>query len=1143
MPSFLNSKQKLVDAVVDRLCEPSRLNTDPAGAPSLAHLLVVVPTAEAGRRLRRALAVRFAADGGRAVVPPLVMTPPVLVKLFADAADARDGFRRVSPAEAAGVLARILSSAEAAGLKNLLPAGPAKSFPRALSLSKSFLKTLDALGEDALSAADVALDDLKGKDAELNATLAALDEKAKKISAAKDSSFTYRLREKWSDMAKLEKRFFEALRSAGLRHANESLRAAVETPLVPARLSGVTKVVLPALADAIPVLYKLLGAWCAGENPALEVFLRAPGIAGGEDEGKRFFDEWGCPLRNRGKWLDFSSGPLAVLSGTGNEAKAPLIHRSASQWDQAEEAVELLFHDKGHDPSAPPRTVALAMLDPELEPSLAAAFAALAAKARKRDGSPTELRSPSLKPLSESSLGLLFSKILAILASNPDFGSWNSFLRLPDVQTYFRKKFQLLRKADEPETVDDSETAANSEPSGEKFRLSSALSALDEMQRRHLPESRSALVGFLKNELDKEKTPPEGHHPMYGLSSLAELVKMDESLRSREAGECAATRALRILRTVFGARDKLNSQSPEDCDLAAAAAALREMILQVRDARPSGADGEPFSDDEQVALLGGLLSGVTYSLDAGAGAFPALGWLELPWCNEERMVISGFDEGCVPAPLDKDALLPDSLRRALGISCDERRLARDAFVLAEVLACRGRGDVTILSQRTNAAGEARLPSRLLFACPDAELAARVAYLFREPKSQERGGKPSLPENWRLTLPTNADRAKAVCEKAKRDKTEVAKPEVSVTAFKDYLASPFGYYLKTVLEWDPDRNGLLQREIPPNDFGTLCHDALEAFGRDESVRDEEDEGKIYGFLEKAFAAEFKDAYGPDPAGVLQLQRESCLARLRWFAGWQSARRKAGWHIRHAEVQLRWEPGVLGPLAVKGRADRVDQHDDGRWQILDYKTWAKWDKSKHAVTNPKIPAGLGNDGTIDPKQREAELRKVCIVPVGSGNGKGWWTDLQLPLYVEMAKSNGFWSGERDERKQVGTIPEGAEVTSGYLVLGDSPDDSGLVLLGSAPASSTGPFRTLGALELDDSTALAAAVATAKEVVRRIDAGIFLPIGRRRDDFERAYAWRDLNVFPETADPLMDGIAEDWLKEQRVRPTEETRNGEAK
>ena len=60
--------KKPIELVVESLVK--RVRTDPSGAKSLAHVLVVVPTAQSGRRVRQHLAERLGA-----VVPPLVKTP------------------------------------------------------------------------------------------------------------------------------------------------------------------------------------------------------------------------------------------------------------------------------------------------------------------------------------------------------------------------------------------------------------------------------------------------------------------------------------------------------------------------------------------------------------------------------------------------------------------------------------------------------------------------------------------------------------------------------------------------------------------------------------------------------------------------------------------------------------------------------------------------------------------------------------------------------------------------------------------------------------------------------------------------------------------------------------------------------------
>lgn len=68
----LDARVKFVDALAAWLA--ARVRPTPAGARSLAHLLVIVPTAQSGRRLRAALARKLGA-----VVPPAVRLPAQLV--------------------------------------------------------------------------------------------------------------------------------------------------------------------------------------------------------------------------------------------------------------------------------------------------------------------------------------------------------------------------------------------------------------------------------------------------------------------------------------------------------------------------------------------------------------------------------------------------------------------------------------------------------------------------------------------------------------------------------------------------------------------------------------------------------------------------------------------------------------------------------------------------------------------------------------------------------------------------------------------------------------------------------------------------------------------------------------------------------
>ena len=102
----------------------------------------------------------------------------------------------------------------------------------------------------------------------------------------------------------------------------------------------------------------------------------------------------------------------------------------------------------------------------------------------------------------------------------------------------------------------------------------------------------------------------------------------------------------------------------------------------------------------------------------------------------------------------------------------------------------------------------------------------------------------------------------------------------------------------------------------------------------------------------------------------IQVEQIKLRYQHFARWQAERVEQGWRIRYAE----WKPEsgshllkVCGEeMKITGAIDRIDQHPDHGWAILDYKSGDK----------PYTP------------------RDACGPLAG-------WKDLQLPLYRHLAK----------------------------------------------------------------------------------------------------------------------------------------------
>jgi ATP-dependent helicase/nuclease subunit B len=407
-----------------------------------------------------------------------------------------------------------------------------------------------------------------------------------------------------------------------------------------------------------------------------------------------------------------------------------------------------------------------------------------------------------------------------------------------------------------------------------------------------------------------------------------------------------------------------------------------------------------------------------------AGAHPMLGWLELPWEMAPRLLLAGFNEGCVPDPVPGDAFLPENLRRELGLWTSEDRFSRDAYLLQWLLASRSEvGRVDLLLGKWRRGGDPLKPSRLLFLCdPEDETAlpARAKRLFRESAPNENN--PAWRFAWRL-----------------HPGPVVPATKISVTNFATFLDCPYRFHLKKRLgmeSFDP-----LKKEGDAMDFGILVHDVLESFGKNKEARESSDAARIREFFRDALDQAFAKKYGSSPGLPLTQQKNSAWLRLAQAAEAQAVERRKGWVPIDAES---WMSELLDGLEVRGRIDRIDRHEkDGSIRVLDYKTSGKTPAELHwgpVGPEPEIYPDYSRLTVLGAKGRELSKR---------------WMGLQLPLYR--------WWAERQ--------PEfaGADISVGYFILPAERDNIGVSLWP----------------ELDDEV-MAAAMTCAQGVVADLQAG---------------------------------------------------------
>jgi ATP-dependent helicase/nuclease subunit B len=818
------------------------------GPLDLSHLLVLVPTRQSGRRLREALA-DYAAKHGAAVFPPRVMLPESL--LTPAAAD--DVASRL---ESLLAWTEVLRGVELDACREVFPVDPPeRSFAWAIRLAQDFTRLQHALAESGLQLADVP--ERLGAD--------------------------FPERERWQQLAELERGQGRVLAALGRRDAHAARIAEASQPALP---PGVQRIVLLAAPDPQPLALAALAAH-AREVP-VDVVVFAPA------EDAAAFDEWGRPRPDA--WA------ARVIEPQDFEQH---VHLCADPAGQARR-IAALATSYGE----PEGVLGVGVADPELLPVLEnaigqAALPAFNPEGRKRGG---------------DRLFQLLTALAGLAREHAPFATVQALARCPDFLEFLRHEL------------------------GAGFSAAKFLAGLDALHARHLPP----------NLAEARRHAPADD----GLAAI-------ERLRQTITTGTFPDNATAALEMIFRGRRFDAARADEAAAIEAARAWMEGLnaINRAADAFRGLTDQEWW--DVALRLYG---EGVRYE-DKRAGAVELLGWLELLWEDAPHLVVAGFNDGRVPEAVVGDPFLPESLRGRLGLKTNAERFARDAYVLQAIAQCRAAsGRLDLLLGKTSAAGDPLRPSRLLLRCVEAELPRRVDFLFRAADAEQPN--PAWRRAWTLSPP------------------QVSPPErVAVTGLRAWLHCPFRFYLRRVLRMEPVDPGKV--ELDALDFGTLCHAALEAMGKNEHLRDCADAGTLREFLLDTVAAEAARRFGPQLTLPLVVQLESARQRLSRAAEVQAQARAEGWVTEAVErpFELR-----IADLAVTGKIDRIDRHEaTGAVRVLDYKT---------------------SDRAVDPAQAHLrsprrEERAPEFARFGYNAKEHVWVDLQLPLYLQ-AVAAGFAGG---------------------------------------------------------------------------------------------------------------------------------------
>lgn len=520
-------------------------------------------------------------------------------------------------------------------------------------------------------------------------------------------------------------------------------------------------------------------------------------------------------------------------------------------------------------------------------------------------------------------------RLLAAIADYLDgerFTDFAALVRHPDLEVWLARG--------QATSVDNSEKAAGD-----------WLTALDTWYSRHLQAklggSSLERTGAGERVSAIEQKVARLLQPFSGKRPLAEW-----------AGEVAA-----FIVTVYQERD-LDRNHIRGRVVLEACDAIHDVLRQAftADAQLSGRWPAP----DAIRLLLRLVEDKPIPPPAGHSAIELLGWLELPLDDAPALIVTGFNDGFVPSFINSDPFLPNGLRRQLGLVDNDQRYARDAYALSVLVGSRE--ELRLIAGRRSAEGDPLLPSRLTFACPREQIAKRVLGYFatREgPAVSVRvpHGMPAGQSSSRFGPPRPDRRSEPVTS-------------LRVTQFRDYLACPYRFYLRHVLQLSTLSD--LAEELDPLSFGSLAHDVLKAFGEvPDNARLTEAE-KIGAFLDAELNRIVFAHYGKHRLPAVELQVEHLRLRLKAFARWQADWATQGWRIVKTEIDVKDGAASLlvdgVPMFLRGRIDRIDRNErDGRYVIFDYKT-SEQGEVPNATHRRK-------DGT--------------------------WVDLQLPLYRHLAR----------------------------------------------------------------------------------------------------------------------------------------------
>jgi ATP-dependent helicase/DNAse subunit B len=282
----------------------------------------------------------------------------------------------------------------------------------------------------------------------------------------------------------------------------------------------------------------------------------------------------------------------------------------------------------------------------------------------------------------------------------------------------------------------------------------------------------------------------------------------------------------------------------------------------------------------------------------------ATGLFEVRGIEPNTLYMAGLKDGDLPSRPDIDFMLPDNIRKQLGLVDMKRHLSLQEHIFRRIVQSSGR---VFLTYPTMEGDKYFLPS--VFLSDAEEIIVKIWGVFsKEEALLKHSGK---------TFDAHIKEIKGLRHKFK---------DIGVTDVDQYRSCPRRFYIERILGLEPPE--ILEFEMDALAIGTLAHDVMERLIKKPFENIDKFTTNASEALDEALPKVPIDAY-------LKGQfRDAFMQILPEIFKLEESLKSEGFSFHKTEHKLKGE--LIEGVMLKGKVDRIDLSPGGTAEVIDYKT---------------------------------------------------------------------------------------------------------------------------------------------------------------------------------------------------------------